>query len=67
MAMGGMIMMFAGLTSAYIVKKNQSSWLKFDLPAIFWYSTAVILLSSVAMFLSAKACKAGQLKNTDSY
>ena len=32
-AMGSIVMMFAGMTSAYIVKKNQSSWLQFDLKA----------------------------------
>jgi cytochrome c oxidase subunit 3 len=60
-AMGGIIMMFAGLTSAYIVKKNQSSWLQFDLPMQFYYSTAVMVLSSISMFLSAKAIKAGKI------
>lgn len=60
-AMGGIIMMFAGLTSAYIVKKNQSSWLQFDLPMEFYYSTAVIVLSSVSMYLCASAIKAGKM------
>lgn len=57
-AMGSIVMMFAGLTSAYIVKKQQSNWLEFDLPRIFWYSTFVILLSSLTMHLSLKAFKA---------
>jgi cytochrome c oxidase subunit III len=60
-AIGGMVMMFAGLTSAYIVKKNQSSWLQFDLPVEFYYSTAVIVLSSITMFLTANAVKQGKL------
>lgn len=60
-AIGGIVMMFAGLTSAYIVKKNQSSWLQFDLPLEFYYSTAVIVLSSITMFLSAKAINAGKM------
>jgi len=59
--MGSIVMMFAGLTSAYVVKKNQSSWLEFDLPQIFWYSTAVILLSSVTIQLAIKAFKAGTM------
>ncbi|OYY25097.1 MAG: cytochrome oxidase subunit III [Bacteroidetes bacterium 24-39-8] len=54
-------MMFAGMTSAYIVKKNQSSWLQFDLPLIFWYSTAVILASSLTMYLATKAMKAREM------
>lgn len=61
LGMGGIVMMFAGLTSAYVVKKNQSNWLEFDLPQIFWYSTAVILLSSVTIHLAAKAFKAREM------
>ncbi len=59
--MGSIVMMFAALTSAYIVKKNQSSWLEFDLPKIFWYSTFVLLASSVTMQLSIKSFKAREM------
>ncbi|MBN8836785.1 MAG: heme-copper oxidase subunit III [Sphingobacteriia bacterium] len=57
-AMASICMMFAGLTSAYIVKKNQSNWLEFDLPVVFYYSTIVILISSLTMHLAVKAIKA---------
>jgi len=60
-AMGSIVMMFAALTSAYIVKKNSGSWLEFDLPKIFWYSTATILLSSVTIHLAGKAFKAREM------
>jgi len=60
-AMGSIIMMFAGLTSAYIVKKNQSSWLEFDLPVVFIYSTLVIIASSLTVHLAAKAFKAREM------
>ena len=60
-AMGSIVMMFAALTSAYIVKKNQGSWLEFDLPRIFWYSSFVILLSSVTIHLATKAFKAREM------
>ncbi len=60
-AMGSIIMMFAGLTSAYIVKKNQSSWLEFELPLVFWYSTGVILLSSITIHLAQKSFKAREM------
>jgi cytochrome c oxidase subunit 3 len=53
-AMGSIIMMFAGLTSAYIVKRNQANWQGFDLPVIFTYSTVVILLSSITMQLALR-------------
>jgi cytochrome c oxidase subunit 3 len=60
-AMGSILMAFAGLTSAYIVKQNQANWLEFDLPGIFWYSTMVILLSSVTIHLSLKAFTAREM------
>lgn len=54
---GSILMMFAGLTSAYIVKRNQAGWVTFNLPVAFWYSTAVILLSSLTLFMASKAFK----------
>jgi cytochrome c oxidase subunit III len=54
---GSMIMMFAGFTSAYIVKREQPGWIGFSMPMIFWYSTAVMLLSSVVMQLALGAFK----------
>ncbi len=49
---GSIVMMFAGLTSAYIVKRNLANWITFDLPVIFWYSTAVIIVSSITIMLA---------------
>ena len=51
------IMMFAGLTSAYIVKRNQVNWTTFELPAMFWYSTAVIIISSVTLVMARNSFK----------
>jgi cytochrome c oxidase subunit III len=56
-AIGSIIMMFAGLTSAYIVKRSQPNWSTFEMPALFWYSTAVILLSSLTMQMALRAFK----------
>lgn len=61
-AMGSLIMMFAGMTSAYIVRSNQANWLEFPLPGIFWYSTFVIVLSSLTMHLALKAFKAREMQ-----
>jgi cytochrome c oxidase subunit 3 len=55
---GSIIMMFAALTSAYVVRHAQQNWLEFDLPRVFWYSTAVIIASSITMQLSLKDFKA---------
>jgi cytochrome c oxidase subunit 3 len=60
-AMGSIVMMFAGLTSAYIVRSNQANWLEFSMPQIFWYSTAVIIISSITMHLSLKAFRAREM------
>ena len=55
------VMMFAGLTSAYVVKRNQANWTSFDLPKAFWYSTAAIVLSSVFLYLANKAFKTREM------
>jgi len=60
-AIGSIIMMFAGLTSAYIVKSNQASWQSIEMPKIFWYSTATILLSSVMMQMALRSFKQRQM------
>ncbi|MBX2922026.1 MAG: cytochrome c oxidase subunit 3 [Chitinophagaceae bacterium] len=55
LGLAGIIMMFAGLTSAYIVKRSQPGWQSFTLPTIFIYSTLVILVSSVTVQVALKA------------
>jgi cytochrome c oxidase subunit 3 len=55
--LGSIIMMFAGLTSAYVVKESQPAWITVEMPKIFYYSTAVILLSSLTIQLALKAFK----------
>ncbi|MDP4150174.1 MAG: cytochrome c oxidase subunit 3 [Bacteroidota bacterium] len=54
-ALGSIIMMFAGLTSAYIVKRNMGGWTGFPFPRAFWYSSAVILVSSLTVQMSLRA------------
>lgn len=56
-ALASIIMMFAGLTSAYIVKRNQPGWESFDLPLVFSYSTFVILLSSLTIQWAVRSFK----------
>ena len=51
---GSLLMMFAGLTSAYIVKRNLANWQAFDLPQFFWYSTVAIILSSATIYMAGK-------------
>jgi cytochrome c oxidase subunit III len=47
LSMFSIVMMFAGLTSGYIVSMGDSFWLKFPMPSAFWMSTGIIVLSSV--------------------
>jgi cytochrome c oxidase subunit III len=56
-AIGSIIMMFAGLTSAYIVKSNTVGWKHVDIPRVFWFSTATILASSITMQAALRAFK----------
>ncbi len=43
------VMLFAGLTSAYIVRQADGQWLRFTLPVMFWVSSGIILVSSITM------------------
>src|SRR5664279_4400336 len=52
---GSIVMMFAGLTSAYIVKREQPGWTSYVTPIAFYYSTGIILISSITVFLAAKS------------
>jgi cytochrome c oxidase subunit 3 len=55
-AMMSMTMMFAGLTSAFVVSKSRADWLKdFQMPVAFLWSTATIILCSVTFHLAKKA------------
>ena len=59
-AMGSIVMMFGSLTSAYIVRHAAGNWLEFRIPDIFFYSTGVILLSSLVLHLSYWGFKNGK-------
>jgi cytochrome c oxidase subunit 3 len=55
-AMVSMTMMFAGITSAFVVSKSRVDWLSsFELPTAFYFSTIAIILSSVSFHLAKKA------------
>jgi len=62
LALGSIVMMFAGLTSAYIVRMSQGNWRMFQMPATFYASTGVILLSSVTMVMGLRAFKARKIR-----
>ncbi len=57
-AMASMTMMFGGLTSAYVVSQSREDWVEgLGLPAVFTWSTVVIVLSSIALMFVKKSIK----------
>lgn len=67
-AMISMIMMFAGLTSAFVVSKSRKDWLQdFEMPWAFYVSTLVILLCSATMFMAKRSIKQDKRNATTGY
>jgi cytochrome c oxidase subunit 3 len=64
-AMLSMTMMFAGLTSAFVVSKSRGDWLKnFEMPSAFYFSTLAIILCSVNFHFAKKAMRKDDRKTT---
>jgi cytochrome c oxidase subunit 3 len=57
------VMIFASLTSAFIVRRSEGNWLEFDLPSLFWINTVILLLSSATMHYSYYSAKKDNLSN----
>lgn len=51
------VMLFAGTTSAYVVRADNGNWLIFNLPGAFYLSTAVIITSSITLFMALRMAK----------
>lgn len=60
-SMGSIFMAFAGLVSGYIVSRGflleKSQWVEFKLPVQFIYSTLIIIISSVVLFIGQSQAK----------
>src|ERR1700752_1416179 len=56
-AIGSIVMMFAGLTSAFIVKSNQGGWQTITMRKVFWISTVVIIISSITLQMALRSFK----------
>lgn len=57
LAIGSIIMMFAGLTSGFLVREAQGNWRTYEMPIEFWISTFVIILSSITLHFGIKSFK----------
>jgi len=53
------VMIFAGLTSAYLVTNSGKYWVHIFTPTAFWISNAVIALSSLTFILAGRQIKKG--------
>jgi cytochrome c oxidase subunit 3 len=51
------VMIFAALTSAYIVRQAEGNWLEYELPEIFWITSGIVVLSSISLQVAYYAAK----------
>jgi cytochrome c oxidase subunit 3 len=61
--MVSVVMVFAALTSAYIVRQAEGNWLIFELPQLFYTTTGIILVSSITMHWAYLAAKRDNLES----
>ncbi len=57
------LMIFASLTSAYIVKKAEGDWLLIEFPQMFKITSLLIILSSVSMHFAYLSAKRNNIQN----
>lgn len=43
------VMLFAGFTAAFLIRRTAADWRALHVPVVFWFSTAVLLASSVTV------------------
>ncbi len=56
------IMVFAALTSAYLVRRTEGDWLNFELPSLFMITSVIIVLSSVTMQMAFRASRRDEIE-----
>jgi heme/copper-type cytochrome/quinol oxidase subunit 3 len=61
------IMLFSGFTSAYIVSNSGQFWVDVNPGSWFWISNALIVASSVMMWMSVKSLKSGMASTSSIY
>ena len=61
------VMLFAGLSSAVLVRKMDKFWVNIHLPYDFRISTILILISSIFMILALKKAKLSERRKTVNY
>lgn len=61
--LGAVTMMFAGFTSAYLVRMPLPDWKSIPKPPILWLNTLVLLVSSLTAQWSLMSVKRGRIDN----
>lgn len=61
--MASLTMLFAALTSAYIVRYEAGNWTEFQIPRAFFISAVLLLVSSGTIWWAVKSFKTGNLAN----
>jgi cytochrome c oxidase subunit III len=62
-SMASMSIFFAGFCSYYLVMHGNGTWLVFNLPSMFFISTALIVTSSFTMYWAQSAIKKDDFKS----
>lgn len=60
--MATVVILFAGWTSAYIVKRGDTGWAEIQIPDIFWVSSGLMILSHFTMVLATMYAKRDNLE-----
>jgi cytochrome c oxidase subunit 3 len=54
-------MLFAGFSSAYLIRRTAPDWIPIYAPPVLWFNNAVLLFSSVALEIARTSRKFGKL------
>jgi cytochrome c oxidase subunit 3 len=60
-SMASIVIFFGAFCSYYLVMHANANWLTFNLPALFYVSTALIILSSATMYWAQQSIKKNNL------
>jgi cytochrome c oxidase subunit 3 len=67
LGIASIIMIFAGLTSAYVVRQAEGNWWYFDMPSLFYVNTAVIIVSSLTFIFATRYASKNDFSKTNMF
>ena len=59
--LGTIVMLFGGLSSAYIVLRGAPDWQNIEIPSVLWLNTAILLASSATIEAGRRSLRYGRL------